>query len=609
MSVATMTIGSARTEADDGYPALEALIRERGAAVKGPLFTTDAGRMTVRVPRPAEEGGGTIKRTACFLYETFLANLPPERKQHYNCRACARFVDRFGGLVTVDDDGEITPVLWDGIERRTPMLFLPAVERLASAVCSAKVTGAFLSGDATWGTPFNVPGPGSKYVRQRWTHLSCPNPAPFAHKLLNADQMTAEKAQDFALLCRTLADTPLAVAAEAVRVLEADALSRADKALPMAKWFLDLRSVWEACKGREKTNRLWLAVAKAPPGFAHARNGMLGTLFADLMAGLGFEEVSQRWKAKMNPLQYQRPTALKAGNLEAAEKLIETLGAARSLERRYARLEEVKQWAEWLPTTVAEPAKAAGVFDHLKAEATGAKAELKPLTLPPKTLTWCRFRAEVLPTAARMELVVPHGAQPFVCLVTVAHADAPPILQWDGLPDMACSNCEGAGEIQGGGPPSPSWDKCPECECGKIKHIRNPVSWYFRVYGAQAAEWNLRPGASVEVMAVLPAPPHFQRPEQFDHFPRSVMFVLAGARDVAKTGGGGGLFPECLRAEYRDARAAIEVYAKAAEIGGKEEGDANGIAWHRGGERNWDCQLRVTDRNGAAADYRMDRWD
>ena len=39
------------------------------------------------------------------LYEIFLSGLPEEAKQHYNCRCCRRFVDRFGGIVTITEAG------------------------------------------------------------------------------------------------------------------------------------------------------------------------------------------------------------------------------------------------------------------------------------------------------------------------------------------------------------------------------------------------------------------------------------------------------------------------------------------------------------------------
>ena len=47
------------------------------------------------------------------LYDTFLDCLPAEFRQIYNCNACRHFVNKFGGLVVIDENtGEQTPAMW-----------------------------------------------------------------------------------------------------------------------------------------------------------------------------------------------------------------------------------------------------------------------------------------------------------------------------------------------------------------------------------------------------------------------------------------------------------------------------------------------------------------
>ena len=36
-----------------------------------------------------------------ILWDTFLANIPEERRQHYNCNTCKNFVVKFGDLVFI----------------------------------------------------------------------------------------------------------------------------------------------------------------------------------------------------------------------------------------------------------------------------------------------------------------------------------------------------------------------------------------------------------------------------------------------------------------------------------------------------------------------------
>mgnify|MGYP000638503818 FL=1 len=83
----------AQLEADDGYPAFREVLAARVANHRGPLFTTSAD--------PAE------------LWETFLARLPADKRQHYTCRCCRKFIETYGGLVTISEvTGEHWPLLW-----------------------------------------------------------------------------------------------------------------------------------------------------------------------------------------------------------------------------------------------------------------------------------------------------------------------------------------------------------------------------------------------------------------------------------------------------------------------------------------------------------------
>ena len=130
-------------ESDTDYASFEKLVFARVAAATGPLFTTDA------------EG----------LADAYLATIPEACRQHYNCRACLTFLDKYGGLVAIREDGRIDPALWgtwDGLPLVIPPFFVNAVVALSHKVSRAKVTGVFLSSEEVWGKPRTG----------EWTHLS-----------------------------------------------------------------------------------------------------------------------------------------------------------------------------------------------------------------------------------------------------------------------------------------------------------------------------------------------------------------------------------------------------------------------------------------------------
>jgi hypothetical protein len=499
----TRTSLHAVADVEDGYDDFEKAVQSAVIkATSGPLFTTDADD----------------------LFETYLAAIPEERRQHYNCRTCKRFIESFGSLVSIAADGSSVSI-WDaGVIGCVPSFFADIVVAMSLRVRRAKVTGVFVSELLVLGTP----------QTKEWTHLAGRNARPYvALALKTASQRAAELTEDYGMLCRGLAEYPEPVVAEGRRVLEADALSRSEKVVEMAKWLEALHGSIARSKGR-KANLVWAAVATAPPGWAHVKTTMISTLLDDIVAGMDFAAVSRRWAEKMHPLQYQRPQAPpKAGNIAQAEKLVEAMGIRPSFERRFARLDEVT--AIWRPSEAEAPAPAGGMFDHLKPKTTPVK-----LQLPSKTMTMEKF-LPLLAGAKSIEFHV-YASGNFCALVTAVNADSPPIIQWDG-----------------------------------IDGLRNPVSWYVYHNGSLPHRWGLAMGWT-KVTAVCASPAHWQRPDLFKHFGEARLFVLDGCHDAQHSGAA--LFPEILRTELREVRSVIEAYSGRANVDGV--GSASGILFHKG---------------------------
>jgi hypothetical protein len=349
---------------------------------------------------------------------------------------------------------------------------------------------------------------------------------------------------------------------QALTLIKTEALYRSEKVLGQAEWLHGLHIARAAAHGSAKANAVWRAIATAPAGFCHPRSSMIGTLLEDIAAGMEFSEVSRRFAAKMHPLAYQRPQAAPtAGAIAAAEKVMEQLGAAGSLARRFARLDEVQ--ALWTPTKEKEAPAAGGVFGHLKPKDAAAPINM---AVPPQVMTWEKFQRTVLPIAERIEYQAPIVGS-YTSLVTAANADAPPILQWDS------------------------------------EEKRNPVSWYFWNRGSTAASFGLAAGAFCKVNAVALKPSMWNGGNE--HQGAGVLFVLDGAAETRMAGAA--LFPEILKSELHGVRSVIEAYSRSAVIEGKDQQSAAGVMLTKGGNA-WDAVLRVWV-GGRSVDYKLDRWD
>lgn len=524
---------------EDGYYHLEAGIRKSFSHFidyDEPLFTTNVEN----------------------LYDIFLNNIPAEARNYYNCNACRNFVNRYGGLVVIDEDGSVDPIMWTF---EWPKFFEKAINEVYRAVNNAKVTGVFIPSEKKLGIP----------KTGEWTHMSVDVPKKILHKskLNTAEQVMAEKKEDFKMLLNALGKYSGRTIETAVNLLRSNSLYRSEKTVGIAEWFLKLKNDTMYNKSKY-SNIVWKYVATAPAGFCHISSSMIGTLLDDIEAGYDYETVKARFDEKMNPLKYQRPKAAPSvGNVKRAEEIIAKLGMANSLKRRFARLEELKLL--WRPTPERSNDISTGVFAGIKTKESRNKPN--DLHIPKATImTWEKFRRTVLPNAKKIELAVTGNNNSYAALVTAEDPTAPPIIQWD-IDD----------------PITP--------------FARNPFNWYLYSGGSSPRMWNLIPGYA-EVTGIT-LQPNMYTPG-FDHQGKGVMFVLKDCKD--KYNKSLALFPETLKGELREIRSVIEEYSRVNKLSGIEEASACGLLLQESNRGNWDCLLKVTTDVGVSM-YKLDRWD
>lgn len=495
------------------------------------------------------------------LFDVFLAHLPEEVRQYHNCSACRHFFKRYGNLVTITPTGEVVPSIWPSypFSVKVPEIYHRAIKAIYNKVANGRVVGLFLSPLTTWGYP----------VTGDWTHFYVTPGRPYEGVVKTANQAMAAKFEDFKTIRRALSEFRPDTLTEALRVLESDRLFRSERFLGPIRWLIETQNTCQAhsWSNFDPINRLWRAVATAPEGFCHPRSSVIGTLLEDIAAGYTFSQVKARFDAKVHPLQYQRPQAAPAaGNVKRAEDIVAKLGIARSLERRFARLDEVK--AFWSPKGLNTPETeltSGGVFSHLQTK--DQQEVTKGLVLPDVTLTWAKFYQTVLPEAEKIEFLVPHQQSHFGALLTATHPDAPPILKWD------------------------------------QSKLRNPVSWYVYHGGSFGFHWSLVSGSWCPVTAIVSAPWNWY--EMANHLGSDIILLLQGAVDKT-TGQGNALFPEMLRGDLHEVRATIEAYSRTAKLTGQDRASACGIVMPKQGRINY--HLRVTIK-GRVNKYIIDRWD
>lgn len=501
------------------------------------------------------------------LWEDYLAALPKgKERQIHDCNCCRRFIQAYGGLVAIAATGEQWPVMWRA--NGVPEFYKPIIIKLYQRVDSARVTGVFLTTEPLWGLPETTGKKGTL-----WQHLSVVPPAEFVYRsgqALDPHQAMALAKENIGTVLRAMAEYGPKVLDEALRLFKAEALDRSEKFVGPVQW---LRALHDWPKGPQnallRNKLLWRAVAHAPEGFCHIKSSIVGPLLDDIAAGVPFADIKRKHADKLHPLKYQRPQAAPtAGNIRAAEQLVEKMGIAPSLERRFARLDELPlEDAFWTedPVTADVAGARPGVFSHLLTKQR-PRDHVKAVDLPQVTMTWEKFKRTRLIDASEIQVLVPHvGA--FTAFTTAVHADAPPIMKWD------------------------------------REEERNPVCWYHYHGGSPASQWRLSNGTYARVLAIMAFPSMWgSRP--MPHLFTGAVLVIEGCLDT-RTGQGNALFPETLRDDLHGARSTIESYSKSATLGGREAASACGITMGPGSNP---LQLRALIK-GAWNRYVIDRLD
>lgn len=513
-------------------------INNRFHEITGPLFQTDAAG----------------------LYEAYLASFGTgSDRQYHTCTCCRQFIERFGGVVHVNDAGQLVPAFW--YPGDAPPQYLGAIAEMARIVSAASITMPFLSSEHVYGTP----------VTGDWRHFAVVPPADRVFKatpLKNAFQAASEKREDMTTVVHALQEYNQTTVATALTLLKGETLANGQAVLGQAQFLADLHAARAGVKGGHsgrRQNLTWRAVALAPAGFCHPRSSMIATLLDDIAAGKSFDQAKAGWSAKMHPLLYQRPQAAPtAGAIAAAERDFEKLGAASALKRRYATLDDILETV-WKPKAPAAPAPAGGIFGSLKPK--GAPAPAMSMRAPAITITWDKFQRTVLPTADTMEIYTPASAQCFVAFTTAVDPDALPILQWDRA------------------------------------ERRNPLALYMWHHGSVPSSFSLAAGQFHKVNAIT-LRPHMWFGGGFDHQSTGAIFIIEGARET-KTGAGNALFPSTLKSEFHGMRSVIEAHSKGQELEGREQGSACGLHI---GKDGGGVHLRVVSA-GQVSEYKIDRWD
>jgi len=364
------------------------------------------------------------------LWDCYLASFPPgtnpifqERTVH-DCTCCRHYVKTIGGVVAIDDKGELMTV-WDVDVPE----YQPVADALAALVRSKPIDNLFLHTEATIGTDSSL-SHGDDGKVKRWYHFFSRIPRrnrdSFVCTGAEVGPKQSQARADFDVFKRGLTELTREAIDTVVELIEQGSLYRGEEHLKLVREFSKEKAKFDKQRG-DRDTYVWSRLSETGGALARARNTAIGTLLIDLSEGVEIDVAVKKYERVVAPLNYKRTSALVTQKMiEEARAKVAELGLTLALERRYAVAEDVRVGDVIFADRDARKKMQGDAFSDLPTKPRSAKSFDQV-----ETISVEKFLADVVPKAETLEVMFENKhAGNLVSLVAPVHADAPTMFKW-----------------------------------------------------------------------------------------------------------------------------------------------------------------------------------
>ena len=365
------------------------------------------------------------------LWSTYLESFPEERnpifrvRREYDCSCCRSFIRNIGGIVFINLELELKTI-W-GFEIDDPD-YQAVLDAMDAYVKSRAITGVYLVRDSSVGTKQNFESDDQGNVT-KWEHFFLPLPNQMRYKGGGSLETVRSSYRDTAhVFERSLSEISMDAIDTVMDLISSNTLYKG------AEWksaIVELRKhkvKYDGLPAQKKSLYAWAQSWKVGPVIGRIRNHSIGVLLTDISNGADLNEAVTRYERIVAPANYKRPKAIfTAKMLENAKQTITELGYLNSLQRRYARLDDITVNNILFSNRDAARRIKGDVFSEMMAEAKSSPKRFDRVEEIPAE----RFIADVLPGATEIEAFVENRHAPnMVSLIAPVDPEAPSMFKW-----------------------------------------------------------------------------------------------------------------------------------------------------------------------------------
>ena len=348
-----------------------------------------------------------------------------ERREH-DCSCCRRFVKQFGNAVVIKDNAIQT--MWDFTTGDAA--FQPVLTVLSEYLKSKPVTDVYISKEKQIGTDKNYEQTDGTPIKWEHFYVELPdNLVDRSSKSIGDIKGTYRDTRN--VFKRSLDEITEESLLTILELISQKSLYKGEEWEASLKEFLKHKRTYsKIATAAEKENYAWEQSVKVGGAIGRIRNHSIGVLLINVSEDMDLDEAVRKYESIVAPTNYKRPKAIFTKKmLEDAKKTLEQLGYMDSLNRRYAKLDDIT--VNNILFSNKDSAKRIGGADVFEEMAKDVSVNPKRFSKV-EEISIDTFVGDVLPTVSELEILLENKhASSMVSLIAPENADSETMFKWN----------------------------------------------------------------------------------------------------------------------------------------------------------------------------------
>ena len=364
------------------------------------------------------------------LYETYLNSFPDgtnnifrTRKEH-DCSACRSFIKKFGSVVTIKDG--IVKSIWDF--KSNDFEYDTVCKAMSKYVKSFPIKDVFLTWENMIGIPSNkemIEGVGIS----TWYHFYVHVPNKFIVDKNSVNEKIAKNRDVRNVFKRSLDEISIDAVNTVLELISQNSIYRGNEWESVLKTFKGYKNKYDNLDDKQKELFAWEKFFEAGVTVGKIRNHSMGVLLTDISNNMNLDEAVRRYESIVAPTNYKRPKPVYTKKmLDDARKTIESLGYMDSLNRRFAKIDDISiNNVLFANRNIASNMKDFDVFSVMEKESSNNRKKFSKV----EEIAIEDFIEKVLPNVSEVEVMFENRHRKNMVSLITSEKESKSMFKWN----------------------------------------------------------------------------------------------------------------------------------------------------------------------------------